>query len=144
MASTLLPHDGSAEKKVRIAATAFMGLAHIIYLRDHVKGFLFAFIETLFLLCSPLVLGKIRDLITLRTAAGSPHKMRGNSMFMLIDGILMLAVVAVFVIIYVISVRSARAGYREYCGKSGFPKRRVAQCNPGEGVSLSVSHRVSF
>lgn len=124
MASTLLPHDGSAEKKVRIAATAFIGLAHIIYLRDHVKGFLFAFIETLFLLCSPLVLGKIRDLITLGDPQPDlPIKMRGNSMFMLIDGILMLAVVAVFVIIYVISVRSARAGYREYCRKKRFPQK---------------------
>jgi arabinogalactan oligomer/maltooligosaccharide transport system permease protein len=122
MAGKVLPVDGSAERRVRAAASLFMGLAHIAYLKDRAKGFMFAFVELAFIACAPFFAGKLRDLITLgEPQPDLPIKMRGNSMFMLIDGILVLAVIVVFIIVYAISVRSARAGYREYCRKKRFP-----------------------
>lgn len=125
MAQKKLPFDGSADKKIRITAALCMGLAHIVYLKDYVKGSLFAFIELLFLVNVPFVARKLYQLVTLGVPQPDlPIKMRNNSMFMLIDGILTLAVVAVFIIIYVISVRSAQAGYREYCRKKRFPRNR--------------------
>lgn len=125
MAQKKLPFDGSADKKIRIAAALCMGLAHIVYLKDYVKGALFAFIELLFLVNVPFVVRKLYQLVTLGVPQPDlPIKLRNNSMFMLIDGILTLAVVAVFIIIYVISVRSAQAGYREYCRKKRFPRNR--------------------
>ncbi len=125
MANTL-PTDGSAEKKVTITASCFMGLAHLIYLKDYVKGIFFALTEIIFLIFSPAIVNKVIGLITL----GTPHpelpiKQRDHSGFMLIDGILFLAIIAIFVIVYVLSVRSAKSVYREYCRKGHFESQSV-------------------
>ena len=57
--------DGSSAKKVKVASLCFMGLSHIIYLKQYVKGALFAALEVLFLAFLPVTCGKIFDLITL-------------------------------------------------------------------------------
>ncbi len=102
-----------------------MGLSHIIYLKDYVKGLFFALCEIAFIAFIPAIVKKIIGLITL----GTPHpelpiKMRDNSIFMLIDGILILMVVAMFVIIYVMSVKSAKSAYEEYCRTGHFRSSR--------------------
>lgn len=107
--------DGKERNKIFRTALVWMGLAHIIYLKDYVKGFLFFGIEVVFLMLSPSIIVKIINLITL----GSPQpdlsiKLRDNSIFMLIDGILTISFVILFVILYVISIKSALAGYSEY------------------------------
>ena len=121
----ILPTDGSAEKKVKKAACCFMGLSHLIYLHNYVKGIFFSLCEILFLVFSPAIVGKIVGLITL----GSPHpelpiKQRDNSIFMLIDGVLILSLVLFFVIVYVLSVRSAVKEYKDYCRKGYFGKQK--------------------
>ena len=122
----ILPTDGSAEKKVKIAASCFMGLAHLIYLKDYIKGIFFALTELLFLIFSPAIVGKIIDLVTLGSPQPDlPIKQRDNSIFMLIDGILILALIAVFVITYILSVRSAKSNYKEYCRKGHFESQSV-------------------
>ncbi len=120
-----LPKDGSAEKKIKITASSFMGLSHLLYLHDFVKGFFFSLSELIFLLFIPAICKKIAGLITL----GSPHpelpiKQRDNSIFMLIDGILVLSVIAVFIIVYIISVKSATREYKDYCRKGFFNKQK--------------------
>ena len=117
--------DGSSRKKVRTAASCFMGLGHLLYLKEYVKGALFAAVEVLFLACSPFLVKKIVDLVTLGYPQPDlPVRERSNSMFMLIDGILILAVIAVFVALYVISVRSAGASYRTYCITKRFASQK--------------------
>lgn len=64
--------------------------------------------------------------------------MRDNSVFMLIDGILVLAVAAFFVVLYVMSVRSAEAGYDEYCRTHGRVKTQKEQLNNALGRSFPV------
>ncbi len=119
-----LETDGSSRKKIRIASTCFMGLGHLLYLKEYVKGILFAALEVVFLCFSPKIVSKIINLITLGTPQPDlPIKQRDNSVFMLIDGILILAVVAIFVAVYIISVRSALKSYDEYCRT----KRYVSQ-----------------
>jgi len=119
--ASVLPADGSAENKIRITAILFMGLAHILYLKDYVKGLFFAVTEVLFLIFTPVIVLKIIGLITLGSPQPDlPIKQRSNSVFMLIDGILILAVVAIFIIVYVLSVKSAGASYSEYCRKRHF------------------------
>lgn len=120
-----LPTDGSGNKKIVRAASCFMGLAHLLYLRDFVKGIFFALCEVVFLVFSPMMVQKIIDLITL----GSPHpelpiKQRDNSIFMLIDGILVVALIAVFCILYWLSIKSAKNQYKEYCQKGFFVSQR--------------------
>ena len=82
-----LATDGSALKKIKTASKCFMGLGHILYLKEYVKGILFAAVEVLCIALLPFFCGKIYDLITL----GFPHpelpvRQRDNSVFMLIDG----------------------------------------------------------
>lgn len=120
-----LKTDKSDSRRIVRTAACFMGLSHIIYLKDYVKGLFFALCEIAFIAFIPAIVKKIIGLITL----GTPHpelpiKMRDNSIFMLIDGILILMVVAMFVIIYVMSVKSAKSAYEEYCRTGHFRSSR--------------------
>ena len=133
-----LPKDGSAVKKIRITASCFMGLSHLVYLHDYVKGLFFALCEILFIALLPNTVRKLFDLITL----GTPHpdlpiKQRDNSVFMLIDGILMLAFVAIFVIVYIISVKSATKEYKDYCRK-GYLGNQKEHLNTALGKSFPL------
>jgi len=120
-----LKRDKSDYKKVTLIASCFMGASHLIFLKDYVKGVFFALCELVFLTFIPFITKKIAGLITL----GSPHpelpiKMRDNSIFMLIDGILILSLLAIFVIVYVLSVKSAQSGYKEYCRTGRFKSQK--------------------
>lgn len=124
--------NGSSAKKVKVASLCFMGLSHIIYLKQYVKGALFAALEVLFLAFLPVTCRKIFDLITLgEPQPDIPVKFRNNSMFMLIDGILILSIVALFVVAYVISVRSAKKSYEEYCRTKRFVSQKSSLAEVG-------------
>ena len=133
-----LKKDKSDMKKITRTASCFMGLSHLLYLKDYVKGAFFALCELLFLACLPFTVKKIIGLVTL----GSPHpelpiKMRDNSIFMLIDGILVLVLIAIFVIVYVISVKSAQESYSEYC-RTGRFKNQKDSFNNALGKSFPI------
>lgn len=99
--------------RVRLIALSFMGLAHLTVLRQRYKGAAFAAIEIAFLVFLPQLLTKFGGMITLGEAQPSmPVKFRDNSLFMLVDGVIAVAVVAAFAAVYWISVRSALADYR--------------------------------
>jgi arabinogalactan oligomer/maltooligosaccharide transport system permease protein len=116
-----LPTNGSAEKKIQASSICFMGLAHLLFLRDYIKGIFFALCEIVFLVFSPAIVNKLIDLVTLGSPKPDlPIKQRDNSIFMLIDGILILALIAIFVIVYVLSVKSAKKEYKDYCRKGYF------------------------
>ncbi len=113
------------EKRVRYTACLFMGLSHILYLKEWLKGLLFAAVEIVFLFSLPGLLGKLRDMITLGTSKPDlPVLERDNSIFMLIDGILALAVIFVFFIAYFISVRSAVSSYKSYKASGRFAENK--------------------
>lgn len=115
--------------RVRLLSLLFMGLAHLTVLRQRAKGLLFAAVEVLFLVTLPVTLTKISDLITLGSPAPNvPVKLRPNSLFMLIDGITVIAVLAIFVALYWLSVASARRTAREI-NLNGFDSS-PAQRNP--------------
>ncbi|BCN30564.1 carbohydrate ABC transporter permease [Anaeromicropila herbilytica] len=122
---TSISSDGTSKSKIRLASILFMGLGHIIYLKQYLKGMLFAAIEIIFLFFLPEIVDKIYGLITL----GTPNPMvpvleRDNSIFMLIDGVIILAIVAVFLITYVISVKSALSTYHDYCISKELPRNK--------------------
>ena len=130
--------DGSSLKKIKISACCFMGLAHLIYLKDYFKGIFFALIETVFIVFLPSIIQKIIDLVTL----GSPHpelpvKLRDNSIFMLIDGILVISLVVIFFVVYFMSISSAKKTYREYC-RTGSLKNWKSSMNHSLGSSFPV------
>jgi arabinogalactan oligomer/maltooligosaccharide transport system permease protein len=118
-----LPVDGSAKTKVTLASVLFMGLAHILYLKEYLKGIMLALIEAVFLVFTPSIARAIVNLVTLGSPQPElPIRQRDNSVFMLIDGILILAIVAIFLTAYALSVRSARSAYDDYCRKKHFGK----------------------
>lgn len=125
--------DGSSAKKIRGAACVFMGLSHLLYLKEYLKGALYALVELVFIALLPnVIIKKLVELITL----GSPQpdvavKNRDNSIFMLIDGILVLAIIAIFVAAYVISVRSAEKSYVDYCRTGRFPSQKSSMSELG-------------
>ncbi|MDO4506170.1 MAG: sugar ABC transporter permease [Spirochaetales bacterium] len=127
--------DGSSAKKVKMTACGFMGLSHILYLKQYLKGGLFAAVEVLFLCYLPTVCKKVYDLITLGDPQPDvPLKLRNNSMFMLIDGILTLSIVAVFAILYWISVKSANRGYCEYTRTKRFMSQKTSMAEIGSNA----------
>ncbi|WP_249367738.1 MULTISPECIES: sugar ABC transporter permease [unclassified Actinomyces] len=116
--------------RARLLSLLFMGLAHLTVLRQRPKGMLFAAVEVLFLVTLPVTLGKIADLITLGDPAPHlPVKLRPNSLFMLIDGITVIAVVAVFLAMYAVSVLSARQAVKEV-NVNGFEAVGAARRSP--------------
>lgn len=111
-----LERDGSSKDKLRLASVLFMGMGHILYLKQYVKGAAYALVEILFLFGIPTIIHKMSNMITLGYPQPDlPIKERSNSIFMLIDGILFLMIIALFVTIYVMSVKNAQEEYRQYC-----------------------------
>ncbi|QEH68118.1 sugar ABC transporter permease [Cellulosilyticum sp. ST5] len=122
---TNLQTDGSSRKKVLLTSILFMGLGHIVYLKEYIKGAFYALIELMMLAFSPIVVQKLINMITLGSPQPNlPVKQRDNSIFMLIDGVIILAVVFIFIAIYVISVRSALKSYEEYCIQGQFKSEK--------------------
>ena len=127
-----LETDGSSKSKVTGIACCFMGLSHILCLKEYLKGALFALVEVVFLVFSPVTVRKIIQLITLGSPQPDiPVKLRDNSIFMLIDGIIVLAIVAIFVALYVISVRSAQKSYSDYCRTGRFMSQKASVAQIG-------------
>lgn len=111
-----LERDGSSKDKIRLASILFMGMGHILYLKQYIKGAAYALLEILFLCSIPTIIHKMSNMITLGYPQPDlPIKERSNSIFMLIDGILFLMIIALFVTIYVMSVKNAQEEYRQYC-----------------------------
>jgi len=101
--------------KVAGLSLLYMGLGHILYLKQYLKGALLALIETAMIILSPRVVSKIIELITLGDPQPDvPVRQRSNSVFMLIDGVMMLAVLGIYIAVYAISVRSALKTWDEY------------------------------
>lgn len=120
-----LSRDGSDIKKVKLLSVLFMGLAHIVYLRQYIKGVFFAAAEVVLLVFLPKIIGKLADMITLGSPQPElPVKLRDNSIFMLIDGVMVTAVLFVFILVYIVSVKSAQQEYHSYCASGVFTKNR--------------------
>lgn len=108
---TSISTDGSSRKKVLVTACAFMGLSHILYLKQYIKGILFALIEVIMLCMSPKFADMIKDMIQIsRWYTGIRP-----ATFRLVDGFIALFIIVIFAIAYVVSVRSAVSGYTDFC-----------------------------
>jgi len=120
-----LQSDGSSRKKIFIVSLIFMGLAHLTILKQYVKGALFALLEMVMIILAPKIFRLLQKMITLgEPQPDLPIFEKDNSMFMLIDGILILAVLFIFVSLYFISVRSALSTYKDYCATDKLPESK--------------------
>ncbi|MGB3986275.1 MAG: sugar ABC transporter permease, partial [Limnochordia bacterium] len=125
--------------KLLLSSLLFMGLGHIIYLKQYVKGLFFAAVEITFLAFLPKIFVALENLITLgEPAPHLPIRERPHSMFMLIDGVVVLVLVFVFIGVYIISVRSALAEYdQERTARIGL-KEAINRAFPIFGLAPSV------
>jgi len=111
-----LSTDGSSRKKVVMTSLLFMGLSHILYLKQYLKGALFAIIEIIFLAKSGWIFQKLYELIKLDTYYMTSRDTQAPTLeFRMIDGITALMLIVVFIIAYVISISSADSAYTDYC-----------------------------
>lgn len=108
---TSLSFDGSSRSKVLGTSCIFMGLSHILYLKQYIKGILFALVEVLFLCYTPTLIENIKDMIEISRW----YQNIRPATFRLMDGIMAVGIIAIFAIAYVVSVKSAVTGYEEYC-----------------------------
>ena len=103
--------DGSSKKQVLLSSCIFMGLGHILYLKQYIKGILFALIEVLMIVASPKLLNMFKDMIEI--SRWYPYIRPAT--FRLVDGIIAIFVVAIFVIAYIVSIKSALSSYQDFC-----------------------------
>jgi arabinogalactan oligomer / maltooligosaccharide transport system permease protein len=99
-------------KKLRmapIASACFMGLGQVLFLKQYFRGFLLMLFEIVMILAKDSIVGGLVGLVTL----GDPHpelpvKMRDHSIFMMIDGLIVLIILAIFIFTYVSNIISAK------------------------------------
>ena len=108
MGTTIRP-DGSSRKQILLTACIFMGLAHIMYLKQYIKGAFLAFIEVLFIISSPSIFTNLRKMLALSGDKSNP------SAFRLIDGLIYLIIAVIFIIIYILTIKNAVASYEDFC-----------------------------
>ena len=121
---TTISTDGSSKSKIKRTAILFMGLSHILYLKQKGKGICFAAIELIFIfftfittICFPnmySIIYSISDMFTWGYSGGvlvnsDPHN------FILIQGVMACVLVILFFVAYYISVHSALEAYKTYC-----------------------------
>src|SRR5690554_3136102 len=81
--------ENITEKKVKRTSFLFMGLAHILYFKEYLKGGVFALVELSFLALIPKILTNIIGLITLGSPKPNlPIFQRDNSAYMLFDNLI--------------------------------------------------------
>lgn len=126
--TTKAPTTGHSERrrKLRLQAMLFMGLGHILTLKQYAKGAFFALIEIAVLLNLPLIIKNFSNLFTLgEERLDLPVKDRPNSLFMLVDGVITIAVLLIFAAIYLVSVRSALSQEKRWIPGEPPPKSSV-------------------
>ncbi|MDQ7992636.1 MAG: sugar ABC transporter permease [Propionicimonas sp.] len=117
--------DSPRRRKVRRQAWLFMGLAHVLTLKQYLVGAFFAVLELLFLISLPQIVTNLANLVTLgEPALDVPVKERPNSLFMLVDGVITIALILLFVAVYYVSVRSALTQERAWPPDEPTPPRR--------------------
>ncbi|MCX7772438.1 MAG: sugar ABC transporter permease, partial [Clostridia bacterium] len=109
-----------------IASLLFMGLGQIAILRQYVKGILFAIVEILVLLNFDKIFKGIKGFITLGVQAkpGTPMPQRDHSIFMMLDGLIVIVIVVIIAILYVVNVVDARKGGKSLESNGKFQSTR--------------------
>jgi arabinogalactan oligomer/maltooligosaccharide transport system permease protein len=146
-----LKQNGTSKDEILIFSLLFMGLAHILYFKQYIKGAFFAVIEIALLVNLPMIIRTVRNLVALGEHKPElPAMMRDHSTFMLIEGVAILAVLALFACIYYISVKSAAKTYADFCVTGKLTKNRdsvkelVNQAFPIFGLAVPILLVVFF
>lgn len=92
-----------------IASSIFMGLGQIIVLKQYIKGLMFFILEVFVLINSNKIFQGIKGLITLgEPQPNLPVKDRDHSVFMMLDGLVIIFLVFIFILLYIYNIVDAR------------------------------------
>lgn len=117
-------------KKTLISSILFMGLGHILFLKQQVKGIFFMLIElaTLWFIVfdgftlnfnGPIV-RELKKFITLGVFDPSlPVKQRDHSIFLLVEGLFVIIILLAVIAIYAMSIYDAMKGVKHYEASGG-------------------------
>ena len=121
-------------RKARVASSCFMGLGQIVYLKQYLRGIMFALIEFLMLFFCVFEAGTlipnfkgpvIKSLIGLITLGDHhpelPVKLRDHSIFIMITGLIVLILVIIFAVIYFFNIVDAKRSAISIVEKQRFP-----------------------
>ncbi len=117
-----------------IASACFMGLGQILFLKQYLRGALFALLEFVMLFLMVFESGTMapnfkgpfaKALIGLITLGDPkpdlPVKFRDHSIFMMIVGLIVLIITILFLLIYAFNIYNARKTAKEIVEKNKFP-----------------------
>ncbi|HAH60782.1 MAG TPA: sugar ABC transporter permease [Treponema sp.] len=109
-------------RKAPIASACFMGLGQVLFLKQYLRGFILMAFEVILILAHSSIFKGLKGLVTL----GDPHpelpvKMRDHSIFMMINGLIFLIILAIFIAVYIFSVISAKRDAEKIIKNAKFP-----------------------
>ncbi len=126
--------DPKQIRRAPIASAFFMGLGQIIYLKEYIRGFLLALFEAVILFfimfqTSPFSLnfkGPIIQSFIHLVTLGDPHpelpvKFRDHSIFMMINGLIVLIICVIFIVTYIVNIKTAVKDAEKIIKKGKFP-----------------------
>ena len=115
-------------KKTKAASIIYMGLGHVLFLKQYIRGFLLMAFEAIMILCCTPVFGsvipkKIYGLITLGSPkpAGTPIKNLDHSIFMMITGLITVMFLIIFVGLYIANIMMAKKSAAHLVEKQRYP-----------------------
>lgn len=143
--------DDRLPLKAKIASCIFMGLGQILYLRQYIRGALLFLFELIMILCCTPVFNfiipiSLKGIITLGSPKpeGTPIKLLDHSIFMMIEGLFTIIILAIFIFIYVSQVKSAKKNAEEIVKRGKYfsfkeTKNHIAtQAFPVIGISPAL------
>lgn len=108
------------------ASTVFMGMGQLLFQKQYVKGAFYALIELLVLINSKYFIKGIVGLVTLgEPRPDLPIRQRPNSIFMMVEGIIFLILLAIFIVLYISNIRDAAKLQRDYERTGVYPSTRA-------------------
>lgn len=123
--------DPNLVKNAKMASTVFMGLGQIIYLKQFFRGAFYMLAEILMILGLTPVFGctiqkSINGLITLGSPkpAGTPVRLLDHSIFMMVEGIFVVIIIALFAILYISNIKAAESDASTIVRKGRIPSMK--------------------
>ena len=123
--------DSNLIKKTKIASCCFMGLGQVLFLKQYIRGILMMLFAVIMILCCTPVFNSVipntlYGVITLGSPKpeGTPIKMLDHSIFMLIEGLFTIIILAIFIILYISQIKSGKKDAELIIKRGKYPTAR--------------------
>lgn len=120
--------DPKLPQKTRLASCCFMGLGQLIFLKQYVRGILMMVFEILLILCCTPVFNSViprtlAGVITLGSPKpqGTPIKQLDHSIFMLIEGLFTIIILAIFIVLYIAQIKTGKKDAERIIKRGRYP-----------------------